>query len=131
MRRGARGEGGPGRGAGGRVRIGLILGLAAGAVAVYGGLQLAQHYWAYWNMSEEANRVATELVAGQAQEEAARRMIRARADEYGLRFEDKEIEITREPRVATIRFAWEAAVDLYWYRYPLAFQVDATSRRTR
>jgi hypothetical protein len=115
----------------GRVRIGLILGLAVVAVAVYGGVQLAQHYWAYWNMSEEANRVATDLVAGQVQQEGARKLIRSRAAEFGLQFEDKDIQITIEPRVASISFEWQRSVDLPWYTVPLAFQVNAVSRRTR
>ena len=115
----------------GRVRIGLILGLAVLAVAAHGGLQVGKHYWAYWNLSEEANRMATELVGGQVREEGARQIIQLRASEYGLKFEEKDIQIALEPRVATIAFAWEASVDLPWYSFPLAFQVTVTSRRTR
>lgn len=125
------GGGGRARGDAGRVRIGLLLGLALLAVAAYGGLQLAKHYWAYWNLGEEANRVATDLVAGQVREEGARQTIRLRAADHGIHFEDKDIQITIEPRAATVAFAWETAVNLPWYTFPLSFQVNATSRRTR
>ncbi len=115
----------------GRIRIKLILGLAVVAVGVYAGSQAAYHYWAYWNLKEEAERAAIEVASKDGQEAAGRQMIQAKAKEYDLQFEDKEIQINTQSGMVTVAFAWERPIEFPGYTYTLAFQVNATTSRRR
>ncbi len=115
----------------GRIRITLILGLAIVAVGIYAGSQAVYHYWAYWNMKEEAERAATEMATKDGQEAMGRQMIQAKAQEYGLQFEDKEIQISTQSGMVTVSFAWERPIEFPGYTYSLAFQVNATTSRRR
>ncbi len=115
----------------GRIRFGLILGLALVAVAIYGGSQAAYHYWAYWNLREEGDRASIEAAARDGQQATARRMVQAKAREYGLEFEDKDIQISVEGGVVTVSFAWERPIEFPGYTYTLRFQVIATTSRRR
>ena len=122
------------RGAGvptGRIRFGLLLGLAILAVTVYGGAQAAQAYWTYWNLREEAERAALEVAAKEGQESLGRQMVQAKAREYGLQFEEKDIRIAVESGAVTVSFGWESPIEFPRYTYVLHFQVNATTSRRR
>jgi len=114
----------------GRIRFGLILGLAAAAVGIYAGGQAAFAYWTYWNLSEEAVRAAVEIAA-RGTEDQARQMVRAKAREYGLEFTDEEISVKVQGGVVTVSFAWESPIEFPRYTYTLRFKVDATSASRR
>ena len=117
--------------AAGRIRFGLLLGVAIVAVGIYGGSQGAYHYWTYWNLAEEAQRAAIEVASKDGQEGAGRRMIQVKAQEYGLQFEEKDIQIGTQSGVVTVAFAWERPIEFPGYTYTLAFQVNATTSRRR
>jgi hypothetical protein len=114
----------------GRIRFGLILGLAIVAVGVYAGSQAAFAYWTYWNLWEEGERAAVELTA-RGTESQARQMVQAKAREYGLEFADEEIHIKAQGGVVTVSFAWESPIEFPRYTYTLRFKVDATSATRR
>lgn len=117
---------------GGRIRLTLILGLAILAVAIYGGGQAAFHYWTYWNLREEAERAAIEVAAREGQEALGRQMVQAKAREYNLYLEDKDIQITAQGGVVTVSFAWRASIQFPGgYSYPLSFRVSASTSRRR
>ncbi len=115
----------------GRIRIGLILVCALVAVGIYGGIQLSYHYWAYWNLREEAERVAIDVAANERALVNARPMIIARAREYDITLTENDIGITREPASVTISFAWERSIEFPYYTFPVNFQVNATIRPSR
>ncbi len=115
----------------GRIRIALILGLAIVAVGIYAGSQGAYHYWTYWNLKEEAERAAIEVASKDGQEALGRQMIQAKAREYDLQFEDKEIQISTQSGMVTVSFAWERPIEFPGYTYPLTFQVNATTSHRR
>lgn len=117
--------------AAGRIRLGLILGLAVAAVGIYGGTQLAWHYWAYWNLREEAERWAIEGAAGQAQEAAIRRQVVLKGREYGIQFREEDIQTSLQSGAVSVSFAWQTSVELPGYSHPLYFQVNVSSRRVR
>lgn len=116
----------------GRIRIGLVLGLAVVAIGLYVGSQAAIEYWAYWNLQEEAERAALEVAARDGQAGLGRQMVQAKAREYGLEFRDEDIQVTVQGGAVTIAFSWERPVQLPGYTYPLTFQVNVTtSQRVR
>jgi len=119
--------------ASGRIRFGLILGLAAVALGIYSGIQLAYHYWAYWNLREEAERAALELVVRDSpgQQDVARRMVLNKAREFGVELDPREVVIASLPENVTISFSFERTIEFPGYTYPLNFHVTASTRRVR
>ena len=123
----------PGARPAGRIRFGLILGLAVLAVGIYAGVQFASHYWAYWNLQEEAERQALDLVVRDSpmQQETARQRMVKKAQEFDVTLDPKEIVITSAPEQVTISFSFERTIELPGYTHPLTFHVTVSSRRVR
>ena len=117
--------------AAGRIRLGLLLGFTLLALGIYGGVQASYHYWAYWNLKEEAERAAIEVAAKEEAQGSARGMIIAKAREYDIVFTEKDIAIKSAPTSITVSFAWERNIELPYYSLPLTFQVNTSIRRTR
>ena len=115
--------------AAGRIRFGLLLGLAIVVAGIYAGSQAAFHYWVYWNLQEQAERAALEVAARGGQEDLGRQMVQAKAREYGLELRGEDIQVSIQGGAVTISFAWERPIQLPGYTYPLAFQVNVTTTR--
>ena len=115
----------------GRIRIKLILGLVLLALGIYVGVQASYHYWSYWNLKEEAERGALEVVAKEGGQILARQLIIAKAREYDIALDEQAIIITSASDRVTVSFAWQRTIELPGYVYPLSFQVIATTRRVR
>jgi hypothetical protein len=119
--------------ASGRIRFGLILGLAVVALGIYTGVQLAYHYWAYWHLREEAERQSLELVVRDTpmQNETSRQMLVNKAQEFDVTLDPKEIAITSLPGQVTIAFSFERTLEFPGYTFPINFHVTVSSRRVR
>jgi len=117
----------------GRIRIKLILGLALLALGIYGGVQLAYHYWAYWNLREEAERQSLELAVrdNPRQYEVARQTLVSKAQEFNVPLDPREVVITSVPAQVTISFSFERTIEFPGYAYPVNFHVTASSHRVR
>ncbi len=117
----------------GRIRFGLILGLAVLAVGLYAGVQFAAQYWAYWNLKEEAERQTLDLAVrdNPSQYESARRVLVSRAQEFDVTLDPQEISITSVSGQITISFSFDRTIEVPGYSHPLTFNVTASSRRIR